>query len=199
MRLAILSNVTTSVLEGMLRKEHRIWSPSGFGAWVETALNPPQDLVDFQPETIYLLLENHFREEGGDCLEAACVALRRFFPNVPIVVPNLKCLAGDFGEHFYDAGMWKIAKMPWSLKGLRELKKIFGIKKVLAVDLDNTLWDGVLGEDGQKGIIPRVELQEQIKALKDEKEEMNNKALSVDDRLNAIRKKKLDNGGSQGT
>ena len=45
----------------------------------------------------------------------------------------------------------------------------------------------------------KVALAEQIKALKDEKEEMNNKALSFDDRLNAIRKKKLDNGGSQGT
>ena len=45
----------------------------------------------------------------------------------------------------------------------------------------------------------KVALAEQIKALKDEKEEMNNKALSFDDKLNAIRKKKLDKGGSQGT
>ena len=41
------------------------------------------------------------------------------------------------------------------------------VKKVIAVDLDNTLWDGVVGEDGVEGIRPRVEFQRELKALKD--------------------------------
>ena len=40
-------------------------------------------------------------------------------------------------------------------------------KKVVAVDLDNTLWDGVLGEDGVDGIRPKVEFQRELKALKE--------------------------------
>ena len=41
------------------------------------------------------------------------------------------------------------------------------VKKVVAVDLDNTLWDGVVGEDGVEGIRARVEFQRELKALKD--------------------------------
>ena len=40
-------------------------------------------------------------------------------------------------------------------------------KKVVAVDLDNTLWDGVVGEDGVDGIRPKVEFQRELKALKE--------------------------------
>ena len=41
------------------------------------------------------------------------------------------------------------------------------VKKVVAVDLDNTLWDGVVGEDGVDGIRPKVEFQRELKALKE--------------------------------
>jgi len=40
-------------------------------------------------------------------------------------------------------------------------------KKVVAVDLDNTLWEGVVGEDGPDGIHPNVALLKTLKALKD--------------------------------
>ena len=41
------------------------------------------------------------------------------------------------------------------------------VKKVVAVDLDNTLWDGVVGEDGVEGIRHRVEFQRELKSLKE--------------------------------
>lgn len=41
------------------------------------------------------------------------------------------------------------------------------VKKVLALDLDNTLWSGVIGEDGVGGIVPDVRFQREIKALKE--------------------------------
>jgi len=43
----------------------------------------------------------------------------------------------------------------------------FSPKKVVAVDLDNTLWDGVIGEDGPDGIRPRTAFLKELKALKD--------------------------------
>ena len=49
------------------------------------------------------------------------------------------------------------------------LRRINGgaVKKVVAVDLDNTLWHGVIGEDGLAGITPNVAFERKLKALKD--------------------------------
>ena len=41
------------------------------------------------------------------------------------------------------------------------------VKKVVAVDLDNTLWDGVIGEDGLAGIRAKPEFERTLKELKD--------------------------------
>lgn len=166
MRLALLSNVTVEVLAGMLKKEHALWLPSGFGAWMETALNPPQGLLGFNPEAIYILLDSHFDVVRGD-VATARVALESFFPKAAVCALDVSRFAEDFGASFYDEKMWKIGKMPWSLKGLRELKKVFSLKKVLALDLDNTLWDGVAGEDGQTGVKMKTHFLERVRALKD--------------------------------
>lgn len=40
------------------------------------------------------------------------------------------------------------------------------VKKAVAVDLDGTLWDGVIGEDGPTGIRPHLAFQRELKALK---------------------------------
>ena len=169
MNVAILSNVTTSLLEGFLKKEHKIWSPSGFGAWMETALNPPSDMVAFAPEAIYILLDGHFDANRivAEDVAMAAKALNATFPKIPVIVPDIARMAADLGEGFYDAKMWKVGAMPWSLKGMKELKKVFDVHKVLALDLDNTLWQGVIGEDGVKGVVPNVEFQKRIKAIKD--------------------------------
>lgn len=41
------------------------------------------------------------------------------------------------------------------------------VKKVVAVDLDNTLWDGVIGEDGLAGIRAKPGFERTLKDLKD--------------------------------
>lgn len=41
------------------------------------------------------------------------------------------------------------------------------VKKVVAVDLDNTLWDGVIGEDGLAGIRAKPAFERKLKELKD--------------------------------
>lgn len=176
MRLALLSNVTLEVLAGLLKKEQDLWLPSGFGAWMETALNIPNSLLAFDPEVICLLLdESHAVAPDPVDEDRAWMALERAFPRAVVQKIDLVDLADEVGE-FYDERMWKLASMPWSLRGLKaiaheinrltELLKTAG-RKVLAVDFDNTLWDGVVGEDGPEAIVPNVGLQREIKALKD--------------------------------
>ncbi len=146
MKVAILSNVTTSVLEGILRGEAEVWSPPGHGAWMETALSVPDDLVAFSPERIYILLDRRFAAVSADPAEAVA-ALARRFPGAAMIVPDLEAMAAEIGDGFYDERMWKLARMPWSLVGLREIaKSIAPLKKVLALDFDGVLWHGAAGE-----------------------------------------------------
>lgn len=71
-------------------------------------------------------------------------------------------LISDMGrKNFYSNKMWYFGSMPYSMKGISELGSLIkqyvsvtkgAKKKCIAVDLDNTLWGGVIGEDGVEGI-----------------------------------------------
>ncbi len=71
-------------------------------------------------------------------------------------------LVYDIGKKaFYSPKMWYIGSMPYSIKGLTALSELIiqylsaskgAKKKCIAVDLDNTLWGGVIGEDGIENI-----------------------------------------------
>ena len=173
MRLALLSNVTVEVLAGMLKKEHALWMPPGFGAWMETALKPPPELKEFNPEVVFLLLDSsHAAYDDASC-KMAKAALEAAFPLTTVIVPDLEDLAEEVGD-FYDERMWKVGSMPWSMKGLRAIKDEIGRllramkgerKKVLALDFDNTIWSGVIGEDGLDGIRPFDEFQRGLRSL----------------------------------
>ena len=64
-------------------------------------------------------------------------------------------------KQFYSNKMWYMSSMPYSRDGLnavaKEIDRMLGSsfstrKKIIALDLDNTLWGGVIGEDGVDGI-----------------------------------------------
>lgn len=64
-------------------------------------------------------------------------------------------------KQFYSNKMWYMSSMPYSRDGLNavanEIDLVLGSafetrKKIIALDLDNTLWGGVIGEDGVEGI-----------------------------------------------
>ena len=64
-------------------------------------------------------------------------------------------------KQFYSNKMWYMSSMPYSREGLAavavEIDRVLGSafnsrKKIIALDLDNTLWGGVIGEDGIDGI-----------------------------------------------
>ncbi|AKA70303.1 HAD-IIIC family phosphatase [Clostridium scatologenes] len=74
---------------------------------------------------------------------------------------DLKSVIEDTGRQvFYSAKMWYLAGIKYSLKGQnliqeqveRLLKKNSKRKKCLVLDLDNTLWGGIVGESGINGI-----------------------------------------------
>lgn len=64
-------------------------------------------------------------------------------------------------KNFYSSKMWYVGSMPYSMKGLAAIAGLIARytsvikgakKKCIAIDLDNTLWGGVIGEDGVGGI-----------------------------------------------
>jgi FkbH-like protein len=64
-------------------------------------------------------------------------------------------------ESFFDLRFWYSAQFPFTARAAREVsRKIIGLgaalkfpkAKVIALDADNTLWGGVIGEDGMAGI-----------------------------------------------
>ena len=168
MKIAILSNVTAEILAGMVRETCPVWTPPGFGAWAQTALDPPQDLVAFEPDTIALLLDTRFAPPCDPAvIESAVASLKAAFPSAAVVAPDVAAVLADLGESAYDERMWALAKMPWSIDALSELRKLLvPEKKVLALDLDDTLWKGVVSEVGPSGVEPNLELQRQALELR---------------------------------
>lgn len=81
-------------------------------------------------------------------------------PNV--FVFDLNAICTQIGEqNFYNYATGHLYQMPYTLKGVRAIgqslvaycKWLFTEeKKVIVVDCDNTLWKGVIGEDGLNGI-----------------------------------------------
>jgi FkbH-like protein len=75
---------------------------------------------------------------------------------------DLEAVASGCGEAGWEApGLWYLAKQhpapealgPWADAVVAQLRALLGLgKKVLALDLDNTLWGGVIGEDRLDGI-----------------------------------------------
>lgn len=79
-----------------------------------------------------------------------------------IYVLDLADLISEIGRRqFYSNKMWYLSNMPYSRDGLnavvREIRGALSSafeprKKIIVLDLDNTLWGGVIGEDGIDGI-----------------------------------------------
>lgn len=100
---------------------------------------------------------------GGDVERVRRVneGLRRELPRGAYFV-DLEQVAGDMGRRtFYDARQYNWTKQPFSAQGVVALARAVyagvravttGPKKVLVLDLDNTLWGGVVGETGPLGV-----------------------------------------------
>lgn len=87
-------------------------------------------------------------------------ALCHRFPNVyPIALSEIQIRLG--ADAFFDARMWHLAKLAVRTEALPSVASVVldvimslrgQIKKCVILDLDNTLWGGVIGDDGLEGI-----------------------------------------------
>lgn len=79
-----------------------------------------------------------------------------------VYVYDLQNWIADVGRNrFYSDKMWYLGSMPYSLEGLKTVTGEIDLllrstfeprRKAIVLDLDNTLWGGVVGEDGVEGI-----------------------------------------------
>jgi len=187
MKIAVLGNVTLDFFaQDFRRAGHEVWLAPGFDAWRSAVLDDASGLHAFDPEAILLVLESGSTKGAEDQGESRFVAaevtaeaaelLRSRFPHARVVIPPLAALA-DETPGFYDERMRKLAAMPFSLKGIKAIEEEFGWeigsdlfsqpKKILALDADNTLWRGIISEDGAESVTPYAEFQRGVLALRE--------------------------------
>ena len=181
MKIALLGNVTLDFLaQDFRRAGHDVYVPSGFDAWHQEVLDPASGLHAFAPEAVLLVMDGGVPKGDTEILNALAHAR--------VVVPDLATLAAET-PGFWDERMRKLAAMPFSLAGLKAIEDEFffvtstgGLrlsrpngraalvaaipKKILAVDADNTLWNGIVSEDGADAVTPYVDFQKGLLALK---------------------------------
>ena len=101
----------------------------------------------------YSFLENYFIE----CIETIHDSGSSIY-----LLPVKDAVSFLGRSSFYSSKMWYFGSMPYSTKGIKAIAGLIdryasagkgAKKKCLAIDLDNTLWGGVIGEDGIEGII----------------------------------------------
>ena len=141
MKVALVGDVAVELLAPYFREAGmETYVPAGFGTWRQEMLDRASPLNAFAPDRI--------------CDVTA------FDGVLAAEVPG-----------FYDERMRQLAAMPYSLAGIRAIVEEFqwsmmvdGLK-VLAVDADNTLWRGILSEDGRDALHPCRELQQGLASL----------------------------------
>ena len=118
------------------------------------------------------ILERYFREAGYR------IAAPGETPDLVYDVTAHDKELGEEVEGFYDERLDVLAGCPYSLDGIKAIVDEFCWflasadaeesripKKVLAVDADNTLWKGILSEDGKDELKPCAVFQEGLKTL----------------------------------
>ena len=172
MKIALLGNVTLDFLaQDFRRAGHEVYVPSGFDTWRQEVLDSASGLHVFAPDAVLLVMDGGAAPSDTDILGALSPAR--------IVAPDLATLAAET-PGFWDDRMRQLAAMPFSLAGLKTIEDEFFFalsagaaalvaavpKKILAIDADNTLWNGIISEDGADAVTPYVDFQKGLLALK---------------------------------
>jgi FkbH-like protein len=146
--IGIITENTKKTLAGIRQKTNAIVLWSTF----EIPIYPGLGIQDSQAQDGQLATIRELNE-----------TLCRIFRNIPGVYAldmNL-CIARVGGNNFYDQRYWHIGRAPYTREALSEIgweiiKYIRPLKgknkKCLVLDCDNTLWGGIVGEDGIAGI-----------------------------------------------
>jgi FkbH-like protein len=137
-----------SILEGVRQQTQALILWHGF----ELPPHPALGTWDAQVEVGQANVVRRLNES----LRAAC----SLTPNASFV--DLSLIAARIGwEQYFDVRFWHMGRAPYTLRALEEigaedfkfLRALKGKnKKCLVLDCDNTLWGGIIGEDGLEGV-----------------------------------------------
>jgi FkbH-like protein len=82
--------------------------------------------------------------------------------NPGVVIIDVQALIAWLGyANWHDSRLWHLARVRWSREATRLLARRYAaaiaaggghMRKCIALDLDNTLWGGIVGEDGMEGV-----------------------------------------------
>jgi len=121
---------------------------------IQTLASPPERLfgnLDQQQPGTLSRLNGHFNEW-----------LATEIAGPGLVLLDVASLAANVGAlQWFDPGQWFVAKLPFSQRFVpvyadlvtRAIAAVRGkSKKVLVLDLDNTIWGGIIGDDGIDGV-----------------------------------------------
>ena len=120
------------------------------------------------------LLAPYFREAGYDVHGPDSPPIDEFRPDYVYDVTSHDAVLSEEVPGFFDSRLAKLSGCPYSLDGIRaivdefEWERLRAPKKVLAVDADNTLWKGILSEDGRDALVPYEEFQRGLRGLRDD-------------------------------
>lgn len=142
MKIALTGDVALELLAPYFRGAgHDVYVPAGFATWRQELLDQESGLHRFKPDLVF------------------------------DVTAHDEILAREV-DGFHDERMRKLASMPYSLAGIRaiveeaEWAALAKPAKILAVDADNTLWNGILSEDGRDALVEFRDFQRGLKALR---------------------------------
>jgi FkbH-like protein len=141
-----------------------------FWASLWPRLGCPVVQLGFDPPPARALAEGDGFLPGGT-LRHARETNARLFGAAPanVAVVDAEALAGWIGPAWHDARTYTLCKQPFANSALGEIAEALAAaaagllgkaRKALVLDLDNTLWGGVIGDVGLEGIALGMEMAE---------------------------------------
>lgn len=165
MKIAVLGNVTLDFFaQDFRRAGHEVYLAPGFDSWRQEALDGKSGLHAFAPDAAMLVIDGEGASEGASLLAAR-------LPGARVAAPDVAALARET-PGFWDDRMRRLAAMPFSLRAIKSIEDEFFFlvggspRKLLALDADNTLWRGIVSEDGAAAVEPYAEFQRGALALR---------------------------------
>jgi FkbH-like protein len=118
----------------------------------ELPTNPSYDIAEIQ--------NRNGQRNFIDQINTSIIKFSKDYKDIYFV--DLNIIREKLGDsNYYDRRYWYIGKVPYTLDALKEIareqfkiiKALYGrTKKCLVLDCDNTLWGGIIGEDGIEDI-----------------------------------------------
>ena len=124
------------------------------------------------------VVSSYFQDAGFDVMPQDSPP-DEFRPDFTYDVTSHEEILSREVDGFFDPRMKALSGCGYSASGIRAIVEEFSWyrlskassaapKKILAVDADDTLWRGTLGEDGSSGLVPCVEFQKALAELRDD-------------------------------